>query len=248
MARPAKRDLDILQASDYEILELGAKNANYISDYYLRTPTSGTRWVKNPLPPDKRKEMGWKTLYDAWEKDGKPDKIWVYSDIDYEVQFDLDKNPVFWHHHGWLFLDYQLDIHHCPQPEVTCIAGFGSGKTAFEAASAVVTAMSVPNSRIFCIAPQMIQGMEVYKYIMTNFSNTPFWNRFVWNYPQKPVPKFVIRNDYINESTVEILSIEHDPEKIRTLEGDMVFLDQAEKIDNLDDLVRDAGSRLRGMV
>lgn len=248
MPKVAKREIDILQPADYELFRLGAQNMNYITDYYMRTPTSGTRWMRNPLPPDKRKSAGWSALHQAWIKDGSPPKIWEHADIEYEIQWDENNDPIFFHHHGWLALDWQLKIHHSPCPEITCIAGFGSGKTAFEATSACTLAMTTPNARIFCIAPQMIQAMEVYKYICTNFQNTPFWNRFVWNFPQKPIPKFVIRNDYIGESTIEILSVEHDPEKVRTLEGDIVFLDQAEKISELDDLVRDAGSRLRGMV
>lgn len=246
-ARTKKREIDILQPADYELFRLGAKNVNYISDYYLRSPTSGTRWEEFPTPENERISAGWRVLYNAWAIDQKPIPNWTFNDIEYEVFEDPEHGIIFFHHHGWLFQGWQSRVHHCSQEEVTLIAGFGVGKTALEAASACVLAMTIPYARIFCIAPQMMQAKEVYNYITLNFKDTPFWNRFVWKNPLTPYPQIEIRSDYIGESRIEFYSIEHNSEKVRTLEGDVVMLDQAEKIQDLDELRRDSGSRLRGM-
>jgi hypothetical protein len=237
-----------MTAADYQILEAGKKDPNHITDYYMRTPTSGTRWMRKPVPFEEEKARGWQVLNAAWLKDDRPERIFMYQDIEYTMQWDEDGYPIFWHHHGWLWQDWQKEWFLCQQPEVTVIGGFGSGKTAAIAAILCTLAMTTPGFRGFAVAPQMIQAMEVYKYIMNNFKQTLFFERFVWNYPKKPYPQFIMQSDYIGESTIEILSIEHDPEKVRTLEGDIIFLDQAEKIMELDDLIRDLGSRLRGQV
>lgn len=243
-----QRKLDNLSPADYEILNAGRLDPNYITDYYLRTPTSGTKWMKNPDPPNKKKSEGWATLYDYWAAAGKPDRLFDLFDIEYKIQWDIEGYPIFWHHHGWLWQDYQKDWFLAPQDERTVIGGVGSGKTAAIATSLVVRSLLVPGYRGFAVAPQMLQASEVYKYIMNNFRDTLWFQRFVWNFPQKPYPMFVIRNDYIGQATIEILSIEKDPAKVLTLEGDEVFLDQAEKIDELDDIVRNLGTRLRGQI
>lgn len=242
------RQLDRLTPFDYQLFELGKTNANYITDYYMRSPTSGTRWFRQPTPPDPEKEETWRVLYAAWQDEGNPEPVWVYQDISFTIQKDDDGYPVFWHQHGWLFLPWQLEAHHTPQPEITIVGGYGSAKTALIAMSLAVMAMTVPHFRGYSVAPQMLQAQEVYRYLMTHCANTPWMNRFVWHSPTKPYPKFVLRGDYIGESTIEVLSIEKDPEKVRTLEGDVIYFDQAEKIEDLDELVRDLGSRLRGQV
>lgn len=243
-----KRQIYRMSQADYEIMERGKTDPNYITDHYMRSPTSGTRWMRTPMPYDETKVKGWAFLYQKWNELNRPERLFIYEDIEYTLQWDVEGYPIFWHKHGWLWLDWQKEWYLCQQPEVTVIAGFGVGKTAGIAAILSTLAMTTPNFRGFAVAPQMIQAMEVYKYITMNFANTPWFDRFVWNFPKKPYPHFVLKSDYIGESTIEILSIEHDPEKVRTLEGDIIFLDQAEKIMELDDLVRDLGSRLRGQI
>jgi len=244
----AQRQIYRMSQADYEIMERGKTDPNYITDYYMRAPTSGTRWMRTPQPFDEDKARGWAFLYQKWNEADRPERLFVHDDIEYTMQWDMEGYPLFWHKHGWLWQPWQKDWFLCPQPEVTVVGGFGSGKTAAIATILAVLAMTTPNFRGFAVAPQMIQAMEVYKYIMMNFSGTPWFDRFVWNFPKKPYPQFVLKSDYIGESTIEILSIEHDPEKVRTLEGDIIFLDQAEKIMELDDLIRDLGSRLRGQI
>ena len=140
---------------------------------------------------------------------------------------------------------------HVPVYENYLAEGFinhNSGKTSEIAMSLLTLAATIPHFRGFAVAPQMLQSMEVYNYIMTWAKGTPYWDRWVVSYPKKPYPRIVIQNSYVGESTIELLSIEHDPEKVRTLEGDIIYLDQAEKFQDLDALTRDLGSRLRGQV
>lgn len=243
-----QRKIYHLTPADYQIIEAGRKDPNYITDYYMRSPTSGTRWMRTPEPMNENTVRGWTVLYGGWMDAGQPDSVFMSNDIEYTILADAEGYPIFWHKHGWLWQDWQKEWFLAPQPESTVIGGFGSGKTAAIATILCTLAMITPGFRGFAVAPQMIQALEVYKYIMMNFSNTPFFSQFVWNFPKKPYPQFVLKSDYIGESTIEILSIEHDPEKVRTLEGDIIFLDQAEKIMELDDLTRDLGSRLRGQI
>lgn len=235
---------DILQPVDYQIFALAQNDVNIFADYYLRSPSSGTKIERNGKT-NKREE--WDVLYGLWVDAGRPNKSIEYQGIELKILWDADGYPIFWHHHGWLFQDWQKEAYHCNQPELTIIGGFGSGKTAWLAATHAVLAAITPNYRGFCVAPQMMQVLESYKYIMQQFRETPWMTRWVTNVTKKP-PVITLENDFIGESTIEFLSIERDPEKVRTLEADFITLDQAEKIEELDELVRDLGSRLRGQI
>lgn len=242
-----QRQVDQLTKLDYEIFKRGASDANWITDYYFRTSTSGTYWRRTPEPYDEERALTWSLIYKAWEIENSPPDVFSYQGRSYKIQTDDEGYPIFWDHHGWLFQPWQLIAHHSPQPDMTIISGFGVGKTALIAMSLATLAITIPHFRGFAIAPQMRQAMEVYNYLM-NFTDSPYFKRFVWRNPTRPNPLFEIRNSYVGISTIEIISIESDPEKVRTLEGDVVFLDQAEKFEELEDVTRDVGSRLRGQI
>lgn len=243
-----------LTNEDYQIFKLGARNANYITDHYMRTPHSGTYWrnkAADDLSFDSERQTAWEIMRNKWAVDGMPDEFIFEAgttSVKYAVQYDEAGEPIFFHNHGWLWQPWQLQIHHAPQPDVTVIGGYGCGKTAAIAMSLAVLAITVPNFRGFAVAPQMIQATEVYNYLNTALFGTPYWEKFVVGSPKRPMPQFVIENSYVGRSTIEIFSIEDDPEKIRTLEGDVAYLDQAEKFDDLEQIERDLGSRLRGTV
>lgn len=243
-----QREVYRLTAADYYIIEQGRKDPNWITDHYMKHPQGGTRYMRTPVPYDEEKVRGWNNLNQVWVDKGMPQSLFEYNNTEYKVLYDADGYPIFWHHHGWLWQDWQKEWFLCEQPEVTVIGGMGSGKTATEAAILATLAMITPGFRGFAVAPQMLQAMEIYKYITMWFKDTLWWDRFVWGSPRKPYPQFVLRSDYIGESTIEILSVEKDPEKVRTLEGDIIIVDQAEKFMELDDLIRDVGSRLRGQI
>lgn len=236
--------------ADFDIFKLGREDVNWISDYYLRSPTSGTYWKRVPNDPDDQDKVNaWLMMYSQWAKDGKPDEVWPYSGIIYRILQDEGGDPIFWHNHGWLFQGWQRVVHHAPQPDITVISGFGVGKTALMAATLAVTAMIMPNFRGYAIAPQMLQTMEVYNYIQTNFKETLWYERFVHKDIVKPNPYIELQASHLGTSSqITMLSVETDPEKVRTLEGDVILLDQAEKFDDLESLTVDIGSRLRGTV
>lgn len=384
-----EKTLDHITPDDLETFRLAATNANYFTDRYVRTPTSGTYWKRIPEPYDEEKALGWLTLYTAWQAAGKPSPLFIFQGQNgttrFKIQFDANRDPVFHHHHGWLWMPWQLKAHHAPQPELTILGGMGclgyesriwdasfgsyrpigkiyddrspfltltftgdnwifqeatapflkgyadlfrvttkekrtiictlehkfltpngykplqelpvdsyvntkgwgtllgvdqiesiefirrdafydlhvpiyenyltegvishnSGKTAFESMSSIVMACTIPNFRGFAIAPKMLQSMEVYNYINTWCNGTPLFDRWLKSKSTKPYPKFVFQNDYIGESTIELYSIEKQPEKLLTLEGDAVFIDQAEQFDDLDRVNTALGTRLRGQV
>jgi hypothetical protein len=237
--------------ADLAIMKKGAIDANFVADHYLRTPTGGTYYRPIPADPlDEERVLAYKRLYSLWAKDGRPDKVWIdqQTGTTYQI-FSEAGDIVFWHQHGWLLQPWQLKVHHAKQPDITVISGFGVGKTALIAGSLVILSMTIPNFRGFAVAPQMLQANEVFRYIKQNFQDTLWWKRYVWHVVQKPYPVIEVRGSHLGQfSTIEILSVESDPEKVRTLEGDAIYLDQAEKFDDLEALTVDIGSRLRGTV
>lgn len=204
--------------------------------------------MRTPVPDDPDKSAAWEVMYHYWKKDGSPQKIWVYRDNEYQIQWD-DQGPIFFNPHGWLWIPWQKRVYHATEPEITIIGGVGCGKTDLDAMTLFAHACMIPNYRGYNIAPKMLQANEVYKHILSNCQETIAWKRWVTSYPQKPYPKIVIQNDYVGESTIEILSVEHEPKKVLTLEGDEIFVDQAEAFtDNFEELISSLGTRLRGQI
>lgn len=244
--------LDHVTPADLERFKKASKNANYFTDYYVRTASSGTYWKKTPEPYDDDKAKAWIALWQAWKQEGQSKSGFLYKtsavSTYYHLQWDENGDPVFHHHHGWLWQNWQLQMHHCPQREVTVIGGMGVGKTAAETMSLITMACTIPNFRGFAIAPKMLQTTEVYNYIRTWCSDTVLFDRWLKSAAIKPYPKFVFQNDYISESSIELYSIEKNPEKVLTLEGDAVFVDQAEQFEDLDTINTMLGTRLRGQV
>jgi hypothetical protein len=248
---PATSKVDIITPEDMRLFKDAKKNVNVFTDFYMRSETSGTRWMHQVDPPDPDKVAAWMVLWDAWNKAGKPKDIFAFGpagqETVYMIEWDDNKEPVFWQPHGWITQPWQLEVMHARQSDTVIVGGFGTGKTAMIAMLLAVNAAMTPGFRGFSIAPQMSQSMEVYNYLTTNYENTPFWKRWVVAAPKAPFPSIVLQNSYIGESTISFYSLEKNTEKIRTVEGDMVVVDQAEAFtDNLMDLRRDAGSRLRG--
>jgi hypothetical protein len=241
-----------ITADDLSLFRKGAKDVNWITDHYMKSPTSGTYWRRQPQPFDPERAATWLKIWKAWKQDGRPDETWVYTENGvstlFKIQWDENDDPIFFHNHGFLFQPWQWQMHHAVQSDVVCIGGFGCGKTSALAMSFAVCLMTIPYFRGFHVAPQLEQSMEVFRYIKTACSDTPFWNRFVVAYPEKPYPRIVVRNSFVGESTLNFYSVEHNSEKIRTLEGDYVACDQAEMLENLFDIRRDIGSRLRGQI
>lgn len=244
-----KKAVDQISKADLDIFKLASKDARYFTDHYMRSPASGTYWRRMPEDPeDEQRIAAWQAMWSAWKSDNQPREVWKYHDRIYKILWDEDGDPVFHDHHGWLWQPWQLQVHHSPQEIRTIIGGYGSGKTAFIAMHLAVLAATIPNFRGFSVAPQMQQALEVYRYLKTNTAGTPWYDRWVTNDPLRPYPSFTLKNSYIGESSIELYSVADNPDKVKTLEGDDVCIDQAEQFDDLDDVLKNLGTRLRGSV
>lgn len=243
----------IVTDDDLRIFKLAATDVNYFTDYYMRTPTSGTYYRNQEITAadyDPERQLVWEVMAEKWNKESCPDFITGFAPIDnrpYNIISGTQAEPVFFQNHGWLWIPWQKRIHHAPQSDITIVSGFGAGKTSCSAMIHAVLAATIPNYRGFAIAPLTLQAMEVYTYLKNALMGTLYEERFVHNATKRP-PVYVIQNSYVGESTIEFYSIEDDPEKVRTLEGDVAILDQAEKFDNLEEVERSLGSRLRGTI
>ncbi len=273
---PTSKKLDILNKLDYQIFERATQDVNYFTDYYFRTPHSGMKFSNDY--PDSRIVKQWVELRAAWREQtdhgslstvepatpvekvldftgikkippaGFKNKQWTWKGTEYEVLQGLDGEPIFWFRYGFLMQEWQKQAFHASQSEQTIVGGYGSGKTSYIGISLAVFAAIFPFFRGFAVAPQSVQAMEVYKFLSRISANSPWYDRWVVRDSEHHHPGFVLANDFIGESRIEFYSIEDDPDKILTLEGDCAYLDQAEKIDDLDEMVKNIGTRTRGMV
>ncbi len=247
---PGGKAVDQIRPEDMAIFARAAKNFNHFTNHYLRSPTSGTYW-RNRAADDPRfdpiRQKAWELMYDIWKKQGSPDEL-NFGDNHYAAQMDGDRNPVFFHNHGFICLPWQLQVHHTTCPEVTIVAGVGTGKTLFEAISNLGLAATIPNYRGICLAPQGIQVQEVYQKAEEWLSGTPFAERWITSMAMRPHPHIVVENSYVGKSRIDMYSIEDDPKKVFTLECDKMMIDQAEKFNDLDEVIQSAGTRLRGQI
>lgn len=198
---------------------------------------------------DEDKRTAWSYLVKAWHNRGKPQESMEYRDVTYRILFDEEGRPKFHHNHGMRFQPWQILMHQAKQPEVLVIGGVGCGKTAGIALSAMVYAATVPNYRAVILAPSMNQVEQTWYYINQTGINTPYWERWVHGNPSKPHPTLRLKNSFIGESEIKLMSLaDADVRKILTIEVDHVFIDQTEAFDNLNELRKNVGTRVRGMV
>ncbi len=158
---------------------------------------------------------------------------------------------------GWLFDEnftpdgaWQKDVHLAIQRDITIIGGFGTGKTSGIGMSASVWALSVSDFKFLNVAPKAWQAKLMYDFIMTAARNTRF-EELIWECPRKPHPKIIIRyyiDDILYESTLEFMSVDKDGTNILSWEGDWLHIDEAGLIDDLESVIINTGSRLRGSV
>jgi hypothetical protein len=166
----------------------------------------------------------------------------------YRVQWDVDGVwPIFQHPHGVQLIDWQLKLWQATQAVCVVPGGFGSSKTWGKLLCMLTNAVMLPGYRGFILAPYSVQSSEAYKQALQIIQGTKF-ERFVLRTPTRPYPHLVLGNDVVGRNTIECYSVLDDPGKILTLSGDEAMVDQAEQIPDLDELVRNAGSRLRGQI
>lgn len=235
---------------DLEIFKQTNTNANVFLNYYMRSEGTGTLWSPNLIDPERIK--GYWYLYQIWEDQGKPERFAVSDsqggEVVYNLQWTEDGDPQFFHHHGWLMLPWQLKLHHASQPEITVIGGFGTGKTSWVAMQLLVFAATIPNFKAVVVAEYSTQARTIYDYMVETIEGTLYQERFWDRAPTKPTPHIVIKNSHITKSEIRFYSIRDDTAKLRSIEVDMIVVEQAELVKDLEGVDRDLGSRMRGQV
>lgn len=158
---------------------------------------------------------------------------------------------------GWIF-DYnfteegawQKKLHHAKQKDITIIGGFGTGKTLGVAMSACVWCALTTDFKFLNAAPNAWQSKQMYDLVLLTSRGTRF-EQLIWSKPQKPYPKIVLRyriGSIVYESSLEFMSVDKNAQGILTWEGDWLHIDEAGLLDNLEEVIINVGSRLRGTV
>jgi hypothetical protein len=159
--------------------------------------------------------------------------------------------------HGWLFDDnfvpegaWQRTVHEAQQKDITVIGGFGTGKTLGIAMSACTWSLLTKDFKFLNIAEKAWQAKQMYDLILLWARNTRFED-LIWEQPRKPFPKIVLRyriGKTLYESSLEFMSADRDATGILSWEGDWLNIEEAGLLDNLEDIIINVGSRLRGSV
>jgi len=158
---------------------------------------------------------------------------------------------------GWKF-DQNFDpegawqkiVHHAAQCDIIVIGGFATGKTSGIAMSASTWGMTLPWFKFLNVAETAFQAKQMYDYILTAASGTPF-EKLIWEKPRRPYHKITLRfriEEVTFESTFEFMSVDDDATGILSWEGDWINIEEAGLLDNLEEIVTAVGSRLRGSV
>lgn len=159
--------------------------------------------------------------------------------------------------HGWKF-DHNFDeqgawqetVHSASQKDITVIGGFGTGKTVGIAMSACVWATLTADFKFLNIGPKAWQAQQMYNIVLLNARNTRFED-LIWEKPRRPYPKITLRfriGNSVFESSLEFMSADKDATGILSWEGDWLHIDEAGLLDNLEEIIINVGSRLRGTV
>lgn len=158
---------------------------------------------------------------------------------------------------GWKFDEnfdpegaWQRTVHEAAQKDITVIGGFGTGKTLGVAMSACVWATLTADFKFLNVGPKAWQAKQMYDLILLQARNTRFED-FIWEHPRKPHPVIIIRykvGNALYESSLEFMSADKDATGILSWEGDWLHIDEAGLLDNLEEVIINVGSRLRGTV
>ncbi len=145
---------------------------------------------------------------------------------------------------------WQKLVHSASQKDITVIGGFGTGKTLGIAMSACVWSTLTADFKFLNVAPKAWQAQQMYDLILLNSRNTRFED-LIWEKPRRPHPKITLRYKIgaaIFESSMEFMSADKDATGILSWEGDWLNIDEAGLLDNLEEVIINVGSRLRGTV
>ena len=245
-----------LTDGDWAIFSRVKKNPNYFTDFYMKGDNTGTWWRPTEVESDvpeineviNRWKRGYAALHAEWIALNQP-KHFIYKSRYYDTHIEDDfENPAFHDNHGFIFIPYQLDIRQAKQPTRVNIGGYGAAKSVGSGVSMLIDAATLPGYEGYVLAPYTIQTEAVHQAMMTVIQGTEYERRFLINSTLRPYPKIVIGNSHVLQSTIKFFAIKDDPGKILNLSGDMAHIDQAEQVDDLDQLIEFISSRLRGHV
>ena len=145
---------------------------------------------------------------------------------------------------------WQKTMHSAAQKDISIIGGFGTGKTMGVGISACVWAVLTSDFKFLDIGPRAFQAQQMYETILLTARNTRF-ESLIWEKPRRPHPKIILRfriGISVYESSLEFMSADKDATGILSWEGDWLHIDEAGLLDNLEEVIINVGSRLRGTV
>jgi len=158
---------------------------------------------------------------------------------------------------GWRFDEnfddegkWQRIVHSAAQLDITVIGGFGTGKTLGIGMSACTWACLATDFKFLNVAQKQWQAKQMYDLIILQARNTRF-DDLIWERPRKPHAKLVIRfkiGKVLYESSLEFMSVDRDATGILSWGGDWINVDEAGLLDNLEEIIINVGSRMRGVV
>lgn len=157
---------------------------------------------------------------------------------------------------GWLFDfqiadPWQLEVHHGEWDDLTVVGGYGCGKTLAFGVSYLVRCATIPQYKFLNIAGVAYQSRQMFESLRDLVQDTKLKKWFVdmgGRIIERPYPMIELRNDYIGRSSMEFMSGDKQGQNILSWEGDAVHIDEAGLIDELEDLCRNMGTRLRGTI
>lgn len=251
-----------LTEGDKAIFAKIPESPNYFTDYYIRGDATGTWWrpvEEHSSVPEIQEVIdkwvrGYDILNNKWRSLGKPD-IFEHRNREYIVHYELDfEYPAFHDHHGFIFLPWQLQYWNAKQTTKIIIGGYGSAKTSGTLVANLIRMATLRQYTCYVVAEYSRQAQQVFIDAKNLLTGTEYEKRFLLRssndtgWVTKPTYKLTVKNSQCIESTMEFLSIEQDPARIKNLQGDAFHIEQAEQFNNLDQVMEYLGSRLRGQV
>lgn len=159
--------------------------------------------------------------------------------------------------HGWRFDDnfveegkWQKKVTMASQKDITIVGGFGTGKTVGIGMGACYWACMMTDFKFLNAAPKQWQAKQMYDLILAHARNTRFED-LIWEKPRRPYPKITLRfkiGKVLYESSLEFMSADKEAQGILSWEGDWLNIEEAGLMDNLEEVIINTGSRLRGQI
>lgn len=140
-----RKEIYRLNDGDREIFKKAKENPNYFTEFYLRSPHTGTYWrpveESSDVPEiqaviDKWKR-GYEVLWNKWQALGQPLGRQLLNDENHYYDFEHkdryyivdieegDEYPVFFDNHGIIFLPWQYDAYMAKQLTKVLLGGYG---------------------------------------------------------------------------------------------------------------------------